>query len=369
MGVFRLLLALAVVIDHAGGIFGFRMIPGGMAVQVFYIVSGFLISHILLTKYPDDAGGRWLFYSNRALRIFVPYWAVLAVIVIASPQGWFDHFAALNWPAALYAIGVNITIVGQDVLLWLVVQDGNFHFAFDGLGGPNNAAQFIVDAPIWTVAVELMFYALAPFLVRRHVLTLIGLLVVTQAARWVAYSHGYYNSQLDYRFFPFELGLFVLGMLSYRLYRALGRLVEMRLAIIAVAGLAVTAIFFYHFMVFRNMGNQYRYYTVVAFALPWLFHLNSRWRVDRWIGELSFPVYLVHWPLVVTFVPWLVKPILPQPWASSACVVAALVCAVALLRLVVAPVDRWRAQRAKAPALAHGDMAGQISLSPAVPAE
>jgi hypothetical protein len=46
-------------------------------------------------------------------------------------------------------------------------------------------------------------------------------------------THGFYNSQLDYRFFPFELGLFVLGMLSYRFYRALGRLVEMRLAIVS----------------------------------------------------------------------------------------------------------------------------------------
>jgi peptidoglycan/LPS O-acetylase OafA/YrhL len=366
MGVFRLLLALAVVIDHAGGIFGFHMIPGGLAVQVFYVVSGFLISHILLTKYDDDAGGRWLFYSNRALRIFIPYWAVLFVIVAATPEKWFDHFASLNWPSAIFAAVVNVTIFGQDVLLWLVVNARNFHFAFDGLGGPNNAVRYIIDAPIWTVAVELMFYALAPFIVRCHVLTLIGLLVVTQTARWTAYDQGYYNSQLDYRFFPFELGQFVLGMLSYRLYRSLGRLVEMRLATVVVAALAVTAIFVYQFMVFRNMGNQYRYYTVVAFALPWLFLFNSRSRIDRWIGELSFPVYLIHWPLL-TFVPWLFGSALPRPWASLVDVVATLVCAVALLRLVVVPVDRWRAKRAKLTAPIARDMAGTDQLVPVVP--
>ena len=48
---------------------------GRMAVQCFYMISGFLISLVLSNKYdPSTADGRRLFYSNRALRIFVPYW-------------------------------------------------------------------------------------------------------------------------------------------------------------------------------------------------------------------------------------------------------------------------------------------------------
>ena len=73
MGTFRFLLALSVALGHFGTISGYYMINGRMAVQCFYMVSGFLISLVLSHKYdPSTPEGRWLFYTNRALRIFVP---------------------------------------------------------------------------------------------------------------------------------------------------------------------------------------------------------------------------------------------------------------------------------------------------------
>src|SRR5438046_3915854 len=75
LGTFRFLLALAVVVSHAGGLWGRRYMDGLMAVQCFYMVSGFLISLILSGKYDTSTpSGLRLFYTTRALRIFVPYW-------------------------------------------------------------------------------------------------------------------------------------------------------------------------------------------------------------------------------------------------------------------------------------------------------
>ncbi len=51
---------------------------------MFYVISGFLITYILSGKYSADARGRWIFYTNRALKIFVPYLAVLAGTIILS---------------------------------------------------------------------------------------------------------------------------------------------------------------------------------------------------------------------------------------------------------------------------------------------
>src|ERR1700737_4869134 len=87
MGMLRLWLALAVAIGHTNSIFGFSWQPhlsDARAVQMFYVISGFLITLILSGKYSADLHGRWVFYTNRALKIFVPYFAVLAGTIVLS---------------------------------------------------------------------------------------------------------------------------------------------------------------------------------------------------------------------------------------------------------------------------------------------
>lgn len=85
MGLLRFMLALAVASGHASGFFGADIYPkvqGSRAVQIFYMVSGVLIALILSGKYADTRQGNWIFYSNRAVKIYVPYLAILAVMVI-----------------------------------------------------------------------------------------------------------------------------------------------------------------------------------------------------------------------------------------------------------------------------------------------
>ncbi len=75
MGLMRFMLALAVASGHAGGFFGtdiYPKVPGSHAVQIFYMISGFLIALILSGKYADTPQGNWIFYSNRAVKIYVP---------------------------------------------------------------------------------------------------------------------------------------------------------------------------------------------------------------------------------------------------------------------------------------------------------
>src|SRR5215471_8295156 len=82
LGTFRFLLALSVALSHFGTVWGYHIMNGRMAVQCFYMISGFLISLVLSHKYdPSTADGRRLFYSNRALRIFVPYWSFCVMIL------------------------------------------------------------------------------------------------------------------------------------------------------------------------------------------------------------------------------------------------------------------------------------------------
>ncbi len=73
---------------------------------------------------------------------------------------------------------------------------------------------------------------------------------------------------------------------------------------------------------------------ILAATLPTLFHLTRDWKWDRWIGDLSFPLYLVHWEVFA-----IVK---NQPTPVRFAV--ALAAAAALQTLVGAPIERWRAK-------------------------
>ena len=63
-----------------------------------------------------------------------------------------------------------------------------------------------------------MFYTIAPFILRRHVLPIAALAYFSYFLRFEGYHVGYYSEATNYRFFPFELSLFLyrIGLLPAR---------------------------------------------------------------------------------------------------------------------------------------------------------
>ena len=74
---------------------------------------------------------------------------------------------------------------------------------------------FHIVTPAWTLSIELSFYLIAPFVVRRHFLLLALSAFALQAIRYQAYHVGWLSYGTDNRFFPFELGLFLYGALLH----------------------------------------------------------------------------------------------------------------------------------------------------------
>src|SRR5205085_7108349 len=86
---------------------------------------------------PGTIEGRWLFYTNRALRIFVPYWSFCLVILAAhaivyaalgirygADAAFTQHWSEMTLLTRIYLLVSNIVILTQEWSMWLVYQDG-----------------------------------------------------------------------------------------------------------------------------------------------------------------------------------------------------------------------------------------------------
>jgi len=150
-------------------LFVIATMPGWIGVNLFFVLSGFLITGILIesrnkTNYYRN------FYLRRALRILPAYYALLLLLWVSRRSGWLDH-REISWQfIALSSIYLsNITNL---------------------LGVP------LQYAALWTLAVEEHFYLLWPAVVRslsQKALAFCALAIVLLCPllRAIAYQRGY----------------------------------------------------------------------------------------------------------------------------------------------------------------------------------
>jgi peptidoglycan/LPS O-acetylase OafA/YrhL len=142
------------------------------------------------------------------------------------------------------------------------------------------------------MSLELMFYALAPFLVRRHWLLLVVYIIFTYMARKLLLIYDLNGSGFVYRFFPLELGLFLAGVLAHRAFAFLDARTATSTGVSVTVTCALISMMF--IMSYWDFWASHRFYALVVLALPSLFQVSRRFAFDRWLGELSYPIYLGH---------------------------------------------------------------------------
>lgn len=320
LGIIRLLLALSVVIAHSsqGDLLGFQLVGGQAAVQAFYVISGFYMALVLNRKYADDLAGYKTFILARIFRLFPAYLFVLILSIGLAAAAIVPHPAYALWmkEAGNLSIGgwllvglTHLTLIGQDAV-WFSGYDpasGSMFFSPNGIKTPAGtipAMSFLFVGQAWTLGVELLFYLIAPFIVRR-VPAIVALFIASWALRIVGYKLGYRDDPWGYRFFPFELAMFLLGSAAYHVYDWLGKSnksVLNRLGWPALIGMLSIVLFLFFFAV---PGRALVVSTAMGLSVPFIFALTKNNKVDRWIGELSYPVYLTHELVRLALLWWL----------------------------------------------------------------
>jgi len=135
---------------------------GLLGVDLFFVLSGFLITGLLLDAKGDPHYFR-NFYARRTLRIFPLYYAVLAILFVLLP-------AVVALPPALEESRVRQA--------WLWTYTANFLIASESSWALPYVSHF------WSLAIEEHFYLVWPlvvFAVRRRTLERICLSVITGA--------------------------------------------------------------------------------------------------------------------------------------------------------------------------------------------
>lgn len=276
MGILRLLFAMSVVLTHVHT--PYEMVGGRVAVECFYLISGFLISLIWTSgKYTL---GR--FYLNRALRIYPVYYAAAGAALILD-LALFGPAGFLGQPASTQGfIGTTtVTLFGQGWHMFLL---------------PRDSLNFILLPQAWTLDLELTFYLIAPFIVGRTRL-LLAIVAVSQIARlFVAWKFGLWQDPWSYRFFPFEIGLFAMGALSHSWLLPRVKAAKWALPVTCVAVGVTLAFPLIHA---PNAVQSIVAVPLMFLALPFVFAFQKGRGWDSKIGELSYPLYLVHWPVMV----------------------------------------------------------------------
>jgi peptidoglycan/LPS O-acetylase OafA/YrhL len=274
---------------HTGGIHNWIGFSAGYAVAFFFVISGFLISFALSHKYSDTKTGLMLFYRGRFLRIFPLYWVLLVFCLLV--------FGGMQGRDGLIHYFTSIIIFGGD---WVLAFS---NYPVEQTPYPDALGQ------MWSVAAELTFYLMSPWLLRSFSLSFVCLGLSLYLRVWLEYFFGFHQAW-DYHFFPSTLCLFLLGHVV-RVAHDGGIRIPLKYFIVLIPFCAITSSLS---SAEGGFPSKFFYFSVGCFAvmLPQIFNATKNSKVLNYLGDLSYPIYLSHMMLLTIFYP-VGKILLPFP--------------------------------------------------------
>jgi len=312
----RAVAVLGVVIYHAFP----KVMPGGFTgVDIFFVISGYLISGILYKGHLEGSFSFREFYERRIRRLFP---ALITVLVLCLGYGWL-----ILLPDEFEQMGKHVaagTLFIQNIVFW---QESGY---FD------TAANLKPLLHLWSLAVEEQFYIFFPPLLlliwkrKWPLAAIMGALLMASMAGNLVMS--YQNGASDFFLTPYRAWEFLGGsLLAWWHYdRGHEQEVPKYREALSIGGALMLGLG----MALIHKGEPYpgwRALLPVAGTLLLMEGGRGAW-VNRkilsnpvaiWIGLISYPLYLFHWP-ALAFV-HIVKGENPKPvYIADALIIALL---------------------------------------------
>lgn len=288
----RAIAVLSVLVFHA---FPEWVSGGFVGVDVFFVISGYLISTIIFENIAQQRFSFKEFYVRRINRIFP---ALFLVLLAAYAFGWFnllaDDFAQLGKHIAGGAGFIS------NLMLWN--ESGYF----------DKAAEVKPLLHLWSLGIEEQFYIFWPIFIywmsrwpKRVLLAIAivaGLSFVLNVAFISSHPVATFYSPLS-RFWELLLGSLLAYWTLYSsserqvpaAYKNIASVVGLGLIIFAVLILNQKSLFPGWWALLPTVGAVL---IIAAGPTAWCNRIILSFRPMVWVGLISFPLYLWHWPLL-----------------------------------------------------------------------
>ncbi len=326
---------------------------GYLAVDFFFILSGFVIGYAY-----DDRWSKSLtmkdFFKRRLIRLhpMVVMGVVLGVITFCI-QG------SVQWDG---------THVATSMIMLSVLCSLFFIPALPGAGYEvrGNGEMYPLNGPSWSLFFEYIGNILYALFIRRLSTKALGVLVVLLGAGLTAFAafdvSGYGNIGVGWTLdgvnflggslrmlFPFTMGLFL-----SRIFKPMK--VRGAFWICSAVLLALFSVPYLERMEPVSMNGLYEMFCVIVVfpILIWLGASGSTTdknstRICKFLGDISFPLYIIHYPFMYLFYAWLIEKqlfTLGETWQVVLCVyIGSVVVAYLCLKLYDEPVRRWLSKK------------------------
>ena len=313
----RAVAVLGVLFYHAG----WEWMPGGfLGVDVFFVLSGFLITSIILEEY--DRSGRIdfkQFYLRRARRLLPALLLMLVVVGLLALVVYRDAARAF----ASDAVSALLYVTNW----WYIVAEQSY---FEYTGRP------ALLKHLWSLAVEEQFYliwpAIAFLLMRRggrRMVLWVALALAVLSTAWMTYlavrnQFPEYNdpSRIYFGTDAHAMGLLIGAALATvwrpgNLSRTISPSAKRIITGVGIAALLATLWFFAfvgEFTPWLYRGGFLVIAVIVAILIAAATHPGSPFggwlgsQPLRYIGQRSYGIYLWHWPIFMFTRPFLDVP-------------------------------------------------------------
>lgn len=292
IGALRAFAVLSVLFFH----FKIPYFDGGFSgVDIFFVISGYLMTRIILKGFENNTFSFKQFYIKRVVRILP---ALLFLIVGTAIVG---HLILL--PNDLQQLGNNSFFS----ILFISNIDYYLHSGYFDIASQNN-----ILLHTWSLSVEWQFYLLYPLLLyplrNRYIRNKTQFIYFFITLVLVSFGLNLYYNQTDQSFsfymFPTRAWEMLLGGLAFLCegytQKAVPKLLKKILALFGYSTLIACVL-----LLHEDDISWPSYYTLIPVLATLTILLVQQdfkilsFKPLQWVGQLSYSLYLWHWPIYV----------------------------------------------------------------------